>query len=103
MAKISLSSGPVSRLGAAGLNHWAERTQARTYFLYYDNGKSCVRVKGCADVAPTSVHLLYPSEQLEELIVGRQGWSSFPEQELKEMNLGWMNSCHEELVVAAKA
>eukprot|EP00913_Durusdinium_trenchii_P032211 g30161.t2 len=50
------------RLGAAGMEFWAQRTKAHNYFLYYDNGKSAVKIpaQGSEDIAPTSVHVLYP-------------------------------------------
>lgn len=108
---FKIPSGRVSKtpLGAAGMNFWAQRTKARNYFLYYDNGKSAVRIdktykthRGGKDIAPTSVHLLYPPDDLEELITGKHGWTTFPEHELSDMNLTWMSSCHDEIVVGAK-
>jgi len=101
---FKIPSGRVSKtpLGAAGMNFWAQRTKARNYFLYYDNGKSAVRVKKHKDIAPTSVHLLYPPDELEDFITGKKGWTTFPDHELADMNLTWMSSCHEEIVVSAK-
>lgn len=104
---FKIPGGRVSKtpVGAAGMNFWAQRTKARNYFLYYDNGKSAVKVRskgGKKDIAPTSVHLLYPPDDLEELITGKHAWTTFPEHELSEMNLEWMSSRHEEIVVGAK-
>ncbi|CAJ1388515.1 unnamed protein product [Effrenium voratum] len=101
---FKVPSGRVAKtpLGAAGMNFWAQRTKAGTHFLYYDNGKSAVRVRRNVEIAPTSVHLLYPPEDLEELITKRQAWTNFPKHELADMELDWMISCHDEVVAGAK-
>ncbi|CAE7731110.1 Egln1, partial [Symbiodinium pilosum] len=103
---FKVPSGRVSKTpaGMAGMNFWAQRTKARNYFLYYDNGKSAVRVRGKpgSEIAPTSVHLLYPPDDLEELITGKHAWTNFAPHELPDMNLTWLASSHEEVVAAAK-
>eukprot|EP00930_Biecheleria_cincta_P043882 TRINITY_DN30112_c0_g1_i1.p1 TRINITY_DN30112_c0_g1~~TRINITY_DN30112_c0_g1_i1.p1 ORF type:complete len:765 (+),score=105.04 TRINITY_DN30112_c0_g1_i1:49-2343(+) len=104
MFKVPSGRMPKTPLGAAGTNFWAKRTAAGNYFLYYDNGKSAVRVRqrSGTEIAPVSVHLLYPPEDLEDLMVGGKAWTTFAPQELPEMNLGWLSSRHEEVVVGAK-
>ncbi|CAK9018825.1 unnamed protein product [Durusdinium trenchii] len=103
---FKVPSGRVSKtpLGAAGMEFWAQRTKAHNYFLYYDNGKSAVKIpaQGSEDIAPTSVHVLYPPNNFKEFIVGNMGWTTFAEHELFEMNLTWMKACHDEIVVGAK-
>ncbi|CAE7901307.1 KCNQ5 [Symbiodinium microadriaticum] len=103
---FKVPSGRVSKTpaGMAGMNFWAQRTKAHNYFLYYDNGKSAVRVsrKPGSEIAPTSVHLLYPPDDLEELIAGKHAWTNFAAHELADMNLTWLVACHDEVVAGAK-
>jgi len=102
--KVPCGRVPKTPAGAQGLEFWASRTKAGNYFLYYDNGKSAVRIRrgGKGEFAPTSVHLLFPPEDLEELTRDRAAWTNFPEREFAEMQLEWMVSKPDEVISGAK-
>lgn len=88
-----------------GLEYWARRTKAGNYFLYYDNGKSAVRLQREAsrmEFAPRSVHVLCPEDELEALRRDSAAWTNFSEQELPQLNLQWMRSRGDETAVGAK-
>jgi len=101
--KVPAGSVPRTPLGARGINYWMKRTKAGPYFLYYDNGKSAVRIcRGKSELAPTSVHVLYPQHLMEGLARRKGGWTNFPERELPELQLDWMVSATEDVVASAK-
>lgn len=102
--KVPSGRVPKTPAGGRGLDWWANRTKAGNYFLYYDNGKSAVRIRrgDKPEFAPTSVHLLFPEEDLEELTQDRAAWTNFPEGELPELELTWMVSQPDEAVSGAK-
>eukprot|EP00439_Symbiodinium_sp_Y106_P024584 s7165_g3.t1 len=45
------------------------------------------------------VHLLYPPDDLEELIAGKHAWTNFAAHELADMNLTWLVASHDEVVL----
>jgi len=102
--KVPSGRVPKTPAGGRGLEFWASRTQAGNYFLYYDNGKSAVRIRrgDKPEFAPTSVHLLFPEEDLMDLTRDRAAWTNFPEHELPELELSWMVCQPDEAVSGAK-
>mmetsp|Transcript_93146 Transcript_93146/g.216473 ORF Transcript_93146/g.216473 Transcript_93146/m.216473 type:complete len:204 (-) Transcript_93146:9-620(-) len=102
--KVPCGRVPKTPCGRMGLEFWAGRTRAGNYFLYYDNGKSAVRLPqgGKPEFAPTSVHLLFAQEDLGELVRDRAAWTNFPEHELGELKLTWMVSQADEVISGAK-
>lgn len=104
--KVPSGRVPRTPAGQRSMEFWASRTEAGNYFLYYDNGKSAVRVRrrhdGGKPLAPTSVHLLADPGQVEELVHMRAAWSNFPQPELEEIGLPWLISRPEEVVSSAK-
>lgn len=103
--KVPQGRVPRTPMGASGVEFWASRTQAGNYFLYYDNGKSAVRLRRPekdTEFAPRSVHLLYPEDEMSALESDRAAWTNFAEHELESLQLQWMVSQADEITVAAK-
>lgn len=106
--KVPSGRMPRTPAGAKAMNFWSERTQAGTYFLYYDNGKSAVRLRHkisgtkASEFAPSSVHVLFAEEELGELMESGAAWTTFPEREVQELNIGWMVVQTEESIAGAR-
>ncbi|CAK0851935.1 unnamed protein product [Prorocentrum cordatum] len=103
--KVPAGRVPKTPLGERGMQRWARRTQAGTYFLYYDNGKSAARVRRDGEpFAPRSVHLLVrdATGEVERLRGCGAAWSTYPESELLTMDLGFVRPQSDEVVAGAK-
>lgn len=100
--KVPAGRVPKTPGGAKTLQFWARRTKAGNYFLYYDNGKSAVRIQHGHAFAPQSVHVLVGAGGEQELADSGAAWTTFPEAELKELNVAWMMHQTEEAICGAK-
>lgn len=102
--KVPVGRIPKTPMGEAGINFWSDRTKAGNYFLYYDNGKSCCKIRRGqrSEWGPTSVHVLFDNDEFKELARTGRAWTTFPEHELPQMKLEWMVVQSDEVISGAK-
>lgn len=103
--KVPASRVPKTPNGARGMDFWEKTTKSGNYFLYYENGKSAVRIRrgaGASEFAPRSVHVLMPDGDASEIIRSGAAWTNFAADELADLKVGWMRSHAEEEVSAAR-